>query len=307
MESPLEGKEDRKPRDSVDQRAVEEKLKAFSDLDKEDLIEQLGKYLGDTMALQSKVERLEQIIQGKEFCSECKKKAKPSTSSSRKIRYRRTFAELKRSHKCPVPDCDKVYASEGSLAQHITLKHITLKHSQYPRKLLKSDIDQFDSGDNRRLSQGSDDIPMSGTMGIGGYVGDNVHDYDRVAGHSSSFNGSMDVVMGGKPSMAFGFGQIDGHGRRQSAPCPQYYEPRPGDPNVFSRGDDPLLSQTRFQGHLQPHYGEREHVNLSTSAGSTAPNLNTVNIWNQNAMLKSSFENLALTKDTEQNPTKPQE
>ena len=46
-----------------------------------------------------------------------------SDEQPKKVRRRRTFAELRRDVLCPFPGCERVYASTHSLQQHFRLKH----------------------------------------------------------------------------------------------------------------------------------------------------------------------------------------
>eukprot|EP00128_Syssomonas_multiformis_P013904 Colp12_sorted_trinity150504_noHs@30161 len=51
-----------------------------------------------------------------------------SESTQQRKRHRRTFAELDRKYTCTWYGCGRVYASEGSLNQHVRLKHTNNKH-----------------------------------------------------------------------------------------------------------------------------------------------------------------------------------
>lgn len=43
--------------------------------------------------------------------------------SGRKKHFRRCANEIEKSYKCPYPECEKYYGSEGSLNLHMKLKH----------------------------------------------------------------------------------------------------------------------------------------------------------------------------------------
>ena len=47
-----------------------------------------------------------------------------------KRRHRKTANEVERHYKCPVPQCDKAYGSEGTLSQHVKLKHPSIYYSK---------------------------------------------------------------------------------------------------------------------------------------------------------------------------------
>ena len=46
-----------------------------------------------------------------------------SSEAARPKRHRRTNEQIQRNFVCQYEKCDKAYASEGSLQQHIRLKH----------------------------------------------------------------------------------------------------------------------------------------------------------------------------------------
>lgn len=48
-----------------------------------------------------------------------------SSEAAKPKRHRRTNEQIQRSFVCQYEKCDKAYASEGSLQQHIRLKHET--------------------------------------------------------------------------------------------------------------------------------------------------------------------------------------
>ena len=52
-----------------------------------------------------------------------------SENTNKPKRVRRTNNMIKKEHKCPAEKCEKTYASEGSLQQHIKIKHSGLEVS----------------------------------------------------------------------------------------------------------------------------------------------------------------------------------
>ena len=60
----------------------------------------------------------------------------PNSFCDSKRRHRRTANEVERHYKCPIPQCDKAYGSEGSLNQHVKLKHPELYYSKSPRPVI---------------------------------------------------------------------------------------------------------------------------------------------------------------------------
>lgn len=60
-------------------------------------------------------------------------------NSNKPKRFRRTNEMIERNYKCTYEKCDKSYASEGSLQQHIKLKHEDSPpqyhcHPRYPKR-----------------------------------------------------------------------------------------------------------------------------------------------------------------------------
>lgn len=46
-----------------------------------------------------------------------------SSGEEKKKRVRRCASQIERKFICPVPNCEKSYGTEGSMAQHMRLKH----------------------------------------------------------------------------------------------------------------------------------------------------------------------------------------
>lgn len=46
-----------------------------------------------------------------------------SSAEEKKKRIRRCANQIERKYVCPVPNCEKSYGTEGSMAQHMRIKH----------------------------------------------------------------------------------------------------------------------------------------------------------------------------------------
>eukprot|EP00123_Amoebidium_parasiticum_P019586 comp27228_c0_seq1/m.47143 comp27228_c0_seq1/g.47143 ORF comp27228_c0_seq1/g.47143 comp27228_c0_seq1/m.47143 type:complete len:215 (-) comp27228_c0_seq1:240-884(-) len=68
--------------------------------------------------------------------------------ATKKPRLRRSFKELVRNVRCRHPGCDKVYASESSLLNHLRLKHNNIRPPESPKSSVSvADMGEFSSGD----------------------------------------------------------------------------------------------------------------------------------------------------------------
>eukprot|EP01135_Chromosphaera_perkinsii_P009467 Nk52_evm10s1763 gene=Nk52_evmTU10s1763 len=111
----------------------------LSKISKAKLIEYVTTLARQNSLLQAKIAVMDEenrgappsgMVRFRDICVDCKKRLRVA---SKKLRRRRTFAELKRTFKCPVEGCSKYYASDGALSQHISIKHGAI-----PRKLSKT-------------------------------------------------------------------------------------------------------------------------------------------------------------------------